>query len=73
MKQLSEQKLQVFVPLEDNLGRKSSAFDFEEMVRERLLKDIENRKFKEKIEVIPAEVDNEKGNKNGNKKSGQGR
>ena len=40
MKQLSEQKLQVFVPLDDGMGRKHSTFDFEELVRERLLKEI---------------------------------
>jgi hypothetical protein len=42
----------VFVPLEDTFNRKSSTFDFEEMVRERLLKEIENRKLKEKIDAI---------------------
>ncbi len=46
MKQLSEQKLQVFVPLDEGLGRKHSTIDFEDMVRERFLKEIENRKLK---------------------------
>ncbi len=73
MKQLSEQKLQVFVPLEEIFSRKSSTFDFEEMVRERLLKEIENRKLKEKIDAISAETSNNKTSKDVKNRSGHGR